>query len=317
MREPPGSGSAPRRSPPRRPPGLFPRPRCTSPLRPPVCARWACPKKSSAHSPLSSSPALPVTRAVRGVSETSAPTHLRTGSGAWTAPSRTFSSRSSRRRGRSTRLHRRCAAGRGTGHLRRSLASIRRISAASSRSALPTASASRPSTGSACERRAATSRAMGTWSRSASFCSAIQTSTTAIRNALAGRPGGAATCSRRQRKTPAARRRPKRHLPRASRSAAGRSRFLVVRAIRRTRERFRRTAAQRRSSGTGGGGVRSRVSKSDARRTARTTLPTRAIRRDVVCPFGAHIRRANPRTGDFPAVPSGPFGTDRRDARFR
>jgi deferrochelatase/peroxidase EfeB len=28
----------------------------------------------------------------------------------------------------------------------------------------------------------------------------------------------------------------------------------------------------------------------------------------VLCPFGAHIRRANPRTGDFPNVPSGPIG---------
>lgn len=29
----------------------------------------------------------------------------------------------------------------------------------------------------------------------------------------------------------------------------------------------------------------------------------------VLCPFGAHIRRANPRTGDSPAVPSGAIGT--------
>jgi deferrochelatase/peroxidase EfeB len=29
----------------------------------------------------------------------------------------------------------------------------------------------------------------------------------------------------------------------------------------------------------------------------------------VLCPFGAHIRRANPRTGDFPTVPSGPIAT--------
>ena len=36
----------------------------------------------------------------------------------------------------------------------------------------------------------------------------------------------------------------------------------------------------------------------------------------VLCPFGAHIRRANPRTGDFPAVPSGPIGYGRRDARL-
>ncbi len=267
MRKPHGSGSAPRRSPPRRPPRLFPRPRCTSPLRPPVCARWAFPKKSSAHSPLSSSPALPVTRAVRGVSETSVPTRPRTGSGAWAAPSRTFSSRSSRRRERSTRLHRRCAASRGTRRLRRSLASIRRISVESSRSALPTASASPPSIGQCVRTLRGNKPGYGNLVAIGEFLLGYPNEYDRYTERPLVDPGGAADLL-----PPAAEDSSRRDvgrngtLSRASRSATGRSRILVVRAIRRTRERFRRTAAQRRSSRAGGGGSDRGHNKNVARR---------------------------------------------------
>jgi len=279
MRRPPGNGSAPRRSLRRRRPRLFPRPRCTSPLRPRACARWACPKRSSAHSPPSLSPASPATRAVRGVLEILVPTRPRTGSGAWPVPSRMSSSLSSRHRERLTHLPLRCAPSRGTERLRRSHASIRRISVEWSRSALLTASASPSSTGSASERCAATNRVTGTWSLSESFCSGMQTSTTAIRNVRWSIRAAQPTCFPPRKKT------------RAAATSAATARISSFAICARTFGSFGRShnpTSSRVLLSDGGATairsyrrqrLRSRASKKRRPARRRTTLPMRAIRR--------------------------------------
>ena len=75
----------------------------------------------------------------------------------------------------------------------------------------------------------------------------------------------------------------------------------------------RRPHESGRSAGADPGASRFPASDRSRTRFGRISSPSTAIRRASRCPFGAHVRRANPRNADYPGRPTG-LAKPRRDA---
>ncbi len=186
-------------------------------------------------------------------------------------------------------------------------------SMASSRSASSTASASRRSTGSS-RRSAAASSTTATWWHSGNFSSVTATSTASsptgrcsdADTATAGLP---AADGRARQEGP----RPERHLSGDAAAASGRARLLAVRRTRsptgvRLMPRYwrRRWSAGRRD----GDPLVPRRQQPipgidpDPDQVRQNQFTFDDDPAGARCPFGAHVRRANPRNTDYPGRPS-------------